>query len=511
MSRYDTSPPPPGAFEFMRRPPEVHWARGEPGGKGGEPPADGPATPWPSSSALRNAAPHLVRLLLRARGAPDAFAVGRDVSYPPRSSYATKASVDWLLADAWSRLIFVNTLHWRDDRAAARGNVRPDDPAELFRDVNGAIAEASQRAAEHWDAGRLAGEHAAHRLNAGSDPVADVYAVTTASDSDSRCGNPELPAHYWGRAERFLAADHGRVSVVLMDAPPPRDVRIFRDIWHSSWSSPIYYAAAERVCAPGGDPWIKFSVWHSAATVAVEAFQPRGVARTDPGRQRAENQDVALFDSSLGLALVADGMGGESDGAAASAEAVRAFTQHLKTALADSRTTTPETMGKALDAAGHAANAAVYALARSAADADGRARTMGATLTAVLVRSGCAVWAHVGDSRLYLWRGGDWRPRDEPRLRQKTVDHASGAGLWLAVGPEPDTAVDVDWLPWLSEGDVLLLCSDGLTNMLRDEEIDRVLSRHRDDLEAAAGELIRRANEAGGRDNVSVVLVERPS
>lgn len=220
---------------------------------------------------------------------------------------------------------------------------------------------------------------------------------------------------------------------------------------------------------------------------------------SDVGQRRAVNEDSAL--AAAPTFLVADGMGGHEAGDLASQAAIAAFAERLE---AGRPSTVPEVSG-ALDAA----RAAVAQVAV------GRERGAGCTLTgAVLVdNEGELAWLvlNVGDSRVYLHRGAE--------LQQLTVDHslrdevapgALGARpprniITRALGSS-DTTAD-SWLLPVETGARLLICSDGLTTELGDEELRATLTMG-GRAEAVAEELVRRANEAGGRDNVTVIVVD---
>jgi len=226
-------------------------------------------------------------------------------------------------------------------------------------------------------------------------------------------------------------------------------------------------------------------------------------AATDTGRVRDHNEDGYLFDDGLGLIAVADGMGGHRGGEVASATALDA----LHTALSDS---------DAIREAVAVANDAVYE--RSISD-DGL-RGMGTTLTAgIFDPRGTFTVGHVGDSRAYLLRDGE--------LTRITTDHSLVEELMAAgelteeeaerdprrsqitrgLGLEP--GVEVDLYPvGLEAGDRLLLCSDGLTTMLHEAEISALLEEESNDPERAAQLLVEAANEAGGVDNITVLVVD---
>ncbi len=225
-------------------------------------------------------------------------------------------------------------------------------------------------------------------------------------------------------------------------------------------------------------------------------------ALTDVGRGRTNNEDSFVVDDDSGLFAVADGMGGHQAGEVASAIAIDA----LRSGLQD---------GRPIDEAIVDANTAVV----TRASGDPALRGMGTTLTAaVLGDDQVLVIGHVGDSRAYLLRDGE--------LGQLTVDHsvvaeliAAGqlteaeaeidprrAMITRALGIDVDVEVDVIAVD-LALGDRLLFCSDGLTTMLRDDAIADVL-RSEADRGRAAQELVEAANEAGGADNITVLLID---
>jgi PPM family protein phosphatase len=225
-------------------------------------------------------------------------------------------------------------------------------------------------------------------------------------------------------------------------------------------------------------------------------------AGTDTGRQRRANEDSLL--ARPPLFVVADGMGGAQAGEVASRIAVEAF-QH---GLGDA--SDPEL---AMAALARAANSRIYQRSHSHAEQAG----MGTTLTAVYVGEQEVSIAHVGDSRAYCLRDGELlRLTDDHSLvdelmrqgrltPEEAVEHPQRSVITRALGPEG--AVDVDTLTYRARaGDVYLLCSDGLTTMVEEEQLAAVLIAHRS-LRDAGEALIAAANEAGGRDNITVVLL----
>ena len=224
-------------------------------------------------------------------------------------------------------------------------------------------------------------------------------------------------------------------------------------------------------------------------------------ATTDTGRQRRANEDALLARSPL--FVVADGMGGARAGEVASQIAVEAF----KRGLQDSAE--PEA---ALATLARTANARIYELAHSHSEQAG----MGTTLTALYVGEDEVSIAHVGDSRAYCLRDGElMRLTDDHSLvdelmrqgrltPQEAEEHPQRSVITRALGPEG--SVEVDTRSFRARaGDVYLLCSDGLTTMVSEEQLAQLLGSHAR-LRAAGEALITAANEAGGRDNITVVL-----
>ena len=224
---------------------------------------------------------------------------------------------------------------------------------------------------------------------------------------------------------------------------------------------------------------------------------------TDVGRVRDGNEDDFLDQADrLGLVAVADGMGGHRAGEVASATALEA----LRAAVA---------AGEPLREAIEGANEAVLEKSESNHELHG----MGTTLTAgMLGADGSLTVGHVGDSRAYLIRGGELRQiTDDHSLVEEMVRggeltpeqaevHPQRSIITRALGIDPQ--VDVDVYPVeLQPGDRILLCSDGLTTMVRPEEIANILGREPDPRRAAQL-LVDAANAAGGEDNVTAVIIE---
>jgi serine/threonine protein phosphatase PrpC len=225
------------------------------------------------------------------------------------------------------------------------------------------------------------------------------------------------------------------------------------------------------------------------------------VWRTDTGRQRRDNEDNAF--ARAPVFVVADGMGGAQAGEVASKIAIEAFEQGLP----DGGSAEERLADRVKEA-----NRRIYEQARAE---HGRAG-MGTTLTAAYLQDACLVIAHVGDSRAYMFRDGslqrltqdhslvDELVRRGKLTEEQAAEHPQRSIITRALGPEPSVEVDT-WRYPVRAGDVLLLCSDGLTSMVPEERVTEILAPSQS-LELAADQLIDEANQAGGRDNITVVL-----
>ena len=245
------------------------------------------------------------------------------------------------------------------------------------------------------------------------------------------------------------------------------------------------------------------------------------VGMTDTGRVRTHNEDYIGLDEDLGLAVLADGMGGTRAGEVASAMAVSVVTDELRSALPGLPVRTGEdevaaSFSAESDLIGRSvarANASIYSVAQSQPQCAG----MGTTLVVMLFYDNRFTVAHVGDSRLYRLRRGD--------LEQVTVDHsliqelidrgfytpqearrsANRNIVTRALGIAPEVEYDLQEEVAI-QGDIFLLCSDGLNDMLEDQDIAALIGDAETDLQAACKRLVDAANDCGGKDNVSVML-----
>jgi serine/threonine protein phosphatase PrpC len=239
-------------------------------------------------------------------------------------------------------------------------------------------------------------------------------------------------------------------------------------------------------------------------------------AVSDVGLTRKNNQDAMFISEDDGFVIVADGMGGHKGGEVASALAVEAIADRLSgTNLPDSSDEMQILMrlGESLEAANRSV--------RERANSDEELKGMGTTAVVALFRHRSIYYAHVGDSRLY-------RLRDN-KLKQMTRDHslvqylvdkglyatpaeaiASGVGsnmLTRGLGVEESVEVDVN-VEKVDEGDIYLLCSDGLNGMISDHRIQILLSRYRDNFDEMTNHMLTEALDAGGRDNITLIVVE---
>lgn len=224
--------------------------------------------------------------------------------------------------------------------------------------------------------------------------------------------------------------------------------------------------------------------------------------KTDSGRLRRNNEDSLL--ARAPLFVIADGMGGAQAGEVASAMAIEVFQDGLPDAGGPAEERLAELIVQA--------NAHVHELSTTDREMHG----MGTTTTALYVGEEEVALAHVGDSRAYLLRGGELERLTndhtlvEELLRQGRITeqeaehHPQRSIVTRSVGPEPEVQVDRLTLRG-RDGDVFLVCSDGLTSMISEAHVADIL-RASPSLSEAAHALVQAANDAGGRDNISVVL-----
>ena len=228
---------------------------------------------------------------------------------------------------------------------------------------------------------------------------------------------------------------------------------------------------------------------------------------SDTGRTRTSNEDCILCLPALGAALIADGMGGHNAGEVASRTAVDTISAILRQTV---RGVSPH---ERLETALQAAHSVIREKARHSL----RCRGMGTTCVAVLIEGGYLHHAHVGDSRLYLLRGGKLMPltRDHSLLqefvdqgfytREEALEKVSRNILTRALGLEAQVTVDYDYIK-VHKNDRFLLCSDGLYDMINEIEMASLLGRPHD-LEGIALDMLELANARRSTDNVSVIVI----
>lgn len=236
---------------------------------------------------------------------------------------------------------------------------------------------------------------------------------------------------------------------------------------------------------------------------------------TDVGLSREHNEDCIRWDSELGLVMLADGMGGHNAGEVASELAVTSIHDALLDVL------TPEMLEtkviKCEDAVRESviyANEEIFEQAQERIECAG----MGTTIVLTLFHENLVTWANVGDSRIYRLRNAELSQiTQDHSLVQEMVDNGylsqeealistSRNLITRALGIAPEVEVDVT-TEELDEDDVFLLCSDGLTDLVTDGEILETVLEYRANMEDATKKLIEMANDKGGTDNVSVILI----
>jgi PPM family protein phosphatase len=239
---------------------------------------------------------------------------------------------------------------------------------------------------------------------------------------------------------------------------------------------------------------------------------------TNPGLVRQNNEDCIRVDDKFGVYLLADGMGGHNAGEVASALAVDSVFATLSSNIGN---TTMDGFFELMVDTMQAAHSEINQKAHTSLSYMG----MGTTLVVAIIRDNTAYIAHAGDSRAYHYSSPpDPLPSGEGLLRRITNDHTMGDQLLAngvpreqiqekqfhtltqAVGCGEPPIPDFNTVE-LNQGDLLLLCSDGLSDMLADNEIEAILANGDANLNTLAGNMIDAANAKGGHDNISVVLI----
>jgi PPM family protein phosphatase len=238
-------------------------------------------------------------------------------------------------------------------------------------------------------------------------------------------------------------------------------------------------------------------------------------SRTDPGRARENNEDSVAFDADTNLAVLADGMGGYNAGEIASGMATAFIKSEMSRWLAEAgHAATAKEIRRALEICVENANRSIFNAANSNAQYSG----MGTTLVVAAFQGNTALLGHIGDSRCYRLRQGKFEQitKDHSLLQEQidagllTEEQAANSSyknlVTRALGVDESVALDVQDIE-VEPGDLYVMCSDGLSDMVVDVEIGEIL-KSQPTLEQMATQLIATANDHGGRDNISVLLVQ---
>ena len=244
-------------------------------------------------------------------------------------------------------------------------------------------------------------------------------------------------------------------------------------------------------------------------------------ARTDVGVVREHNEDNFIIDEKNGLFVVADGLGGQAAGEVASEMAIKIISDFIKMTELDKGATWPVEYKQDLTHAHNRLSAAIeranVAIFRRASE-DTKKQGMGTTAVCALVEKNLLQLAHVGDSRAYLFRDDTLQQltRDHTWVNEQVkngllseeeaVDHPYKNIITRALGASEKVEIEhADFE--LEDGDIALICSDGLTTMLTDEDIRTILILGEGILEETIEALIDKANDLGGKDNITVILM----
>ncbi|MDZ4098360.1 MAG: Stp1/IreP family PP2C-type Ser/Thr phosphatase [Methylophilaceae bacterium] len=245
------------------------------------------------------------------------------------------------------------------------------------------------------------------------------------------------------------------------------------------------------------------------------------VRLTDVGQRRDHNEDAVASDTEIGLLVLADGMGGYKAGEVASEIAVLTIVAELKEEMSQlepgqvDSVTGMQAEGLLLIDAAEKANASIFSVSESQPQCAG----MGTTLVAALFTNNKVLVGHVGDSRMYRLRGEQFEQitEDHSLLQEQiksgliTPEQAKLSSnknlVTRAVGIDPEVELELHEHD-VEVGDIYLLCSDGLTDLVDDADIHATLVGLSSNLEMAANQLVQMANDNGGKDNISVILAK---
>jgi serine/threonine protein phosphatase PrpC len=233
----------------------------------------------------------------------------------------------------------------------------------------------------------------------------------------------------------------------------------------------------------------------------------RACVKTDVGKKRANNEDAFYVNEARGIFAIADGMGGHKAGEVASRLAIEEIGAHLEGLKAAAAL---DDLRRAIELA----NRTIFL----ASQADPSLENMGTTVVVAAIEDGRLLLAHVGDSRAYLFTDSGLARvtadhsfvyemiREGEITEEEARAHPMRGVLLRALGMYDDVEIEARELPY--RGELLLLCTDGLTDMLRDREIEKILVKLPNAREVCDF-LVAKANEAGGRDNITVITVRK--
>lgn len=241
----------------------------------------------------------------------------------------------------------------------------------------------------------------------------------------------------------------------------------------------------------------------------------RVFTKTDIGKTRSMNQDSFLVsennDNGLNLYLLADGMGGYKGGEIASKVAITAVNKYI-TQKFDEISKNKESILELIEESIDFANSAIY----EESEQDEELQDMGTTLEVVLIYNNRIYIGHIGDSRIYRVRKNKMKKittdhsyvekliQDGEITREESYTHPKKNLLIKALGTDKEVDPDLIYAP-LERGDVLIMCSDGLTNMIREDKILEIIKENKED---CTTDLVDEANNEGGLDNITVVVID---
>ncbi len=245
--------------------------------------------------------------------------------------------------------------------------------------------------------------------------------------------------------------------------------------------------------------------------------QVQVASRTDVGKVRAINEDYLFVSQTnidnLSLAILADGMGGHLAGEVASAGSVNLIAATIIDGLVTDKPVVEYPL--LIETAIERANSEIY----TRAQADEKLKGMGTTIVLALLNQAIAVIGHIGDSRAYLFSDGELTLKtsdhtlvnelyvNDTITQEEALIHPQKHVLTRALGTDAKVNIDLQELAW-KKGDIILLCSDGLTSQLAHPLLEEYISKYQDNLEELADSLINLALEKGGEDNISLILMK---